>query len=71
MAFQGWFLIYRVDLHKEIMRVALDSDAMGLPPAVIRLGAPIKAVNFDSARPSVPRPRAKSSSSTSFLALMG
>ncbi|KAF7360732.1 FAD/NAD(P)-binding domain-containing protein [Mycena venus] len=50
---QGYFMIHRVDLHKEMMRLALDPDAIGLPPATIRLGAPIRAVNFDSERPSV------------------
>ncbi|KAK7042713.1 FAD/NAD(P)-binding domain-containing protein [Favolaschia claudopus] len=50
---QGWFCIHRVDMHKEIMRLALDRNAMSLPPASIRLGAAIKSVNFDPARPSV------------------
>jgi salicylate hydroxylase len=50
---QGWFMIHRVDLHKEVMRLALDPGALANPPAVIRLGAPIKAVNFDPERPSV------------------
>jgi hypothetical protein len=46
-------MAHRVDLHKELMRLALDSDALTFPPASIRLGAPIKAVDFDSERPSV------------------
>ncbi|KAJ7878847.1 hypothetical protein B0H14DRAFT_3858738 [Mycena olivaceomarginata] len=50
---QGYFMAHRVDLHKELMRLALDSDALTFPPASIRLGAPIKAVDFDSERPSV------------------
>ncbi|KAJ7328080.1 hypothetical protein DFH08DRAFT_1026211 [Mycena albidolilacea] len=50
---QGWFMIHRVDLHKEVMRVALDPGALANPPAVIRLSAPIEAVNFDPERPSV------------------
>ncbi|KAJ7224023.1 hypothetical protein B0H12DRAFT_286170 [Mycena haematopus] len=50
---QGWFMIHRVDIHKEIMRLALDPAALAQAPATIRLGAPIKAVNFDPERPSV------------------
>ncbi|KAF7350625.1 FAD/NAD(P)-binding domain-containing protein [Mycena sanguinolenta] len=50
---QGWFMIHRVDLHKEIMRLALDPAALAQAPATIRLGTPIKAVNFDPKRPSV------------------
>ncbi|KAF9036969.1 FAD/NAD(P)-binding domain-containing protein [Hymenopellis radicata] len=50
---QGYFMIHRVDLHKEIMRLALDSDAIAQPPAAIRLGAAIRSVNFDPKHPSV------------------
>ncbi|KAJ7585345.1 FAD/NAD(P)-binding domain-containing protein, partial [Mycena floridula] len=51
---QGWLQIHRVDLHKELMRLALDSDADAkFPPAVVRLGTPIKAVDFNSRNPSV------------------
>ncbi|KAF8153527.1 FAD/NAD(P)-binding domain-containing protein [Mycena galopus ATCC 62051] len=50
---QGWFMVHRVDIHKEVMRLALDPDAFTLPPAAIHLGTPIKAVNFDPKRPSV------------------
>ncbi|KAJ6452079.1 hypothetical protein C8R45DRAFT_1124108 [Mycena sanguinolenta] len=50
---QGWFMIHRVDLHREVMRLALDPAALAQAPATIRLGTPIKAVNFDPERPSV------------------
>ncbi|KAJ7589123.1 FAD/NAD(P)-binding domain-containing protein [Mycena floridula] len=50
---QGWFMIHRVDLHKELMRLALDLDANDFPPAAIRLGTPIRGVDFDSKHPSV------------------
>ncbi|KAJ7260306.1 hypothetical protein B0H12DRAFT_1231798 [Mycena haematopus] len=53
---QGYFMIHRVDLHKEIMRLALDSDAITHPPAAIRLGAAIRSVNFDPEHPSVTTP---------------
>jgi 2-polyprenyl-6-methoxyphenol hydroxylase-like FAD-dependent oxidoreductase len=35
------------------MHLALDADAHALPPASIRLGSPITAVNFDPENPSV------------------
>ncbi|KAJ7846906.1 hypothetical protein B0H13DRAFT_2406699 [Mycena leptocephala] len=50
---QGWFMIHRSDLHKELMRLALDPDAISHPPPAIRLGARITAINFDSEHPSV------------------
>ncbi|KAJ6458576.1 FAD/NAD(P)-binding domain-containing protein [Mycena vitilis] len=51
---QGWFMIHRVDLHKELMRLALDSDANAqYSPAAIRLGTPITSVEFDTTEPSV------------------
>ncbi|KAF7368638.1 FAD/NAD(P)-binding domain-containing protein [Mycena venus] len=50
---QGYFMIHRVDLHKELMRMALEPNAIAFPPATIRLGAPIRTVDFDSDRPSV------------------
>ncbi|KAJ7803030.1 FAD/NAD(P)-binding domain-containing protein, partial [Mycena leptocephala] len=50
---QGWLTFHRVDLHKELMHLALDADAHALPPASIRLGSPITAVNFDPENPSV------------------
>ncbi|KAF8145361.1 hypothetical protein K438DRAFT_1630232 [Mycena galopus ATCC 62051] len=53
LVWQGYFMIHRVDLHKEMMRLALDPDAITLPPATIRLGASIRSVNFDHERPSV------------------
>ncbi|KAK7042728.1 FAD/NAD(P)-binding domain-containing protein [Favolaschia claudopus] len=50
---QGWFCAHRVDIHKEVMRLALDNAAMPSLPASMRLGAPIATVKFDPARPSV------------------
>jgi hypothetical protein len=53
LVLQGWFMIHRSDLHKELMRLALDPDAISHPPPTIRLGARITAINFDSEHPSV------------------
>ncbi|KAK7039840.1 FAD/NAD(P)-binding domain-containing protein [Favolaschia claudopus] len=50
---QGYYMVHRVDLHKEMMRLALAPDAMTLPPATVRLGAAIKEINFDTEHPSV------------------
>ncbi|KAJ7164761.1 FAD/NAD(P)-binding domain-containing protein [Mycena crocata] len=50
---QGWFMMHRVDIHKELMRLVLDPDADSFPPVAIRLGTPIKTVDFDAKRPSV------------------
>ncbi|KAJ6586093.1 hypothetical protein B0H19DRAFT_1369103 [Mycena capillaripes] len=50
---QGWFMIHRVDLHKELMRLALDPRPDAHPPANIRLGTSVSTVNFDPERPSV------------------
>jgi hypothetical protein len=46
-------MIHRVEFHRELMRLALDSDTnTAFPPATIHLGTPIKDVNF-SMDPSV------------------
>ncbi|KAJ7167022.1 hypothetical protein C8R46DRAFT_1272218 [Mycena filopes] len=50
---EGWLMMHRVDIHKELMRVALDPDADEFPPATIRLGKYITAIDFDPARPAL------------------
>ncbi|KAJ7167013.1 hypothetical protein C8R46DRAFT_1095765 [Mycena filopes] len=50
---QGWLMMHRVDIHKELMRLALDVDADGPPPANIRLGSHITAIAFDTTRPAL------------------
>ncbi|KAJ6486506.1 FAD/NAD(P)-binding domain-containing protein [Mycena vitilis] len=49
---EGWYMAHRVDLHKELMRLALDPDVHAHPAAVVRLGTPITEIDF-SEHPSV------------------
>ncbi|KAJ7028279.1 hypothetical protein C8F04DRAFT_68374 [Mycena alexandri] len=50
---EGWLMMHRVDIHKELMRLALDPGTDVFPPAIIRLGKHIGAIDFHSERPSL------------------
>ncbi|KAJ7030247.1 hypothetical protein C8F04DRAFT_735005 [Mycena alexandri] len=50
---EGWLMMHRVDIHKELMRLALDPGTDVSTPAIIRLGKHISAIDFDSERPSL------------------
>ncbi|KAJ7717288.1 hypothetical protein B0H16DRAFT_1388268, partial [Mycena metata] len=50
---EGWLMMHRVDIHKELMRLALEPDTDALPPAIIRLGKHIEVISFDAERPSL------------------
>ncbi|KAJ7729966.1 hypothetical protein B0H16DRAFT_1330197 [Mycena metata] len=50
---EGWLMMHRVDVHKELMRLALEPDTDALPPAIIRLGKHIEAISFDAEHPSL------------------